>query len=336
MLLDRSTNPFFEHGEAEYFLALSGDRVVGRIAAIVNRLHNETHADRVGFYGFFESIDDPAVAARLFDTAADWLRAHDCDTMRGPASFSVNDECGLLVEGFDTPNTIMMPYNPEYYVSLHERGGLRTAKNLVAYQGGDEQRFVPPPERIVRAVDLARARYGITVRGLRLDDFEAEVDRLKELYNACWDKNWGAVPMTGAEIDHLAAAFKPVVIPDFVPFAERDGKTIGFGLALPDFNQVFRTNRSGRLFPAALKLLWTLKTNRFRRSRILLLGVLPEYRSKAVDAAMYHWIWLAGRRHGITWGEAGWVLEDNPAMNAGIIKMGFTPYKKFRLYDRPL
>jgi hypothetical protein len=142
--------------------------------------------------------------------------------------------------------------------------------------------------------------------------------------------------MTGAEIDHLAAAFKPVVIPDFVPFAERDGKTIGFGLALPDFNQVLRTNRNGRMFPAALQLLWTLKTQRFRRSRILLLGVLPEYRSKAVDAAMYHWIWLAGKRNGITWGEAGWVLEDNPAMNAGIMKMGMTPYKKFRLYDRPL
>jgi len=336
ILLDRAKNPFFEHATAEYFLAVRSGRPVGRIAAIANRLHNETHRDQVGFYGFFEAIDDQAVADSLFAAAGQWLRDRAFTTMRGPASFSVNDECGLLVEGFQYPNTIMMPQNPSSYVRLTEGAGLTVAKNLVAYQGGDERRFVAPPERIERAVKLARERYGVTVRALRLDDFAEEVNRVKLLYNRCWEKNWGAVPMTDHEIDHLATQFRPVVNPDLVPFAEKDGKPVGFGLALPDFNQILRTNRRGRMFPAALQLLWALKTKSIRRTRILLLGVLPEYRAKGVDAAIYHWIWTKGHHHGMTWGEAGWVLEDNPAMTAGLVKLGMTPYKIYRLYEKPL
>jgi GNAT superfamily N-acetyltransferase len=336
ILLSRTRNPFFEHAEAEYFLAEREGRVVGRIAAIANRLHNETHGDKVGFFGFFEAIDDQAVANALFDRAAAWLGDRGFDTIRGPASFSVNDECGLLVDGFQYPNTIMMPHNPPYYRALHERAGFAIAKDLIAYQGGDEKQFVPPPERIVRAVDLASRRYGITVRSLRLDDFVEEVNRVKYLYNRCWENNWGAIPMTDHEIDHLAHAFRPVVNPDLVPFAERDGEPIGFGLTLPDFNQVLRTNRNGRMLPSALELLWKLKTKKIRRCRILLLGVLPDYRGKAVDAVLYHWIWIKARDHGMTWGEGGWVLEDNPAMNAGLTKLGMTPYKTYRLYDRPL
>ena len=181
LLLSPEKNPFFDHGEAEYFIATAAGAVVGRIAAIDNRLHNETHADRVGFFGFFESVNDPAVATALFASAAEWLRARRFDTMRGPASFSVNDECGLLVEGFDAPNTIMMPHNPRYYPALVEAAGLAGVKNLIAFQGGDETRFVTPPERIVRAVALAKERYGVTVRALRLGDFAAEVERIKVL-----------------------------------------------------------------------------------------------------------------------------------------------------------
>lgn len=335
-LLDRTKNPFFEHATAEYFLAENERGIVGRIAAIANRLHNETHRDRIGFYGFFESIDDQTAAVALFDAAAHWLRTEGFTAMRGPASFSVNDECGLLVDGFRSPNTIMMPHNPPYYATLTEGAGFAPAKNLVAYQGGDEAGFVTPPERIVRAVALAKDRYGVTVRALRLDDFTEEINRVKFLYNRCWEKNWGAIPMTDHEIDHLAAQFRPVVNPALVPFAEKDGEPIGFGLALPDFNQVLRANRDGRMFPAALKLLWALKTKRIRRARILLLGVVPEHRAKGVDAALYHWIWTKAGEDGMTWGEGGWVLEDNPAMNAGLIKLGMTPYKTYRVYERTL
>jgi len=336
LLLSREKNPFFEHAEAEYFLAERGAEVVGRIAAISNRLHNETHGDRVGFFGFFECVDDQAVADALLDTAAAWCRSKGHDVLRGPASFSVNDECGLLVDGFETPPTLMMPHNPRYYVTLLERAGFAKAKDLLVYQGGHPTRYKPVPERLTRATEVIRQRMGITLRPLDMKNFEREVESIKELYNANWEKNWGFVPMTEHEIDHLAEQFKPVVVPTMVPMAEKDGKIIGFGLALPDLNVVFRGNRSGRMFPVVLKLLWALKMKRIRRARILLLGVLPEYRGKGVDAMLYHWVWTKSAEQGIYWGEAGWILEDNPAMNAGLEKMTFTVYKTYRLYDRPI
>jgi GNAT superfamily N-acetyltransferase len=335
-LLSRTKNPFFEHAQAEYFIAERDGDVVGRIAAISNRLHNETHEDRVGFFGFFEAIDDQDVANSLFEAAAGWCRALDHDLLRGPASFSVNDECGLLVDGFDSPPALMMPHNPPYYIGLLERAGFEKAKDLWVYQGGSEERYVPVPERLARATEMIRQRQGITLRALNMKDFEGEVERIKELYNSAWEKNWGFVPMTEHEIDHLAEQFKPIVIPELVPMAEKDGKLIGFGIALPDLNVIFRTNRSGRLFPMIIRLLWALKMKRIRRARILLLGVVPAYQGKGVDAMLYHWIWTKSGERGIYWGEAGWILEDNPAMNAGLEKMTFRVYKTYRLYDRRL
>ena len=179
-------------------------------------------------------------------------------------------------------------------------------------------------------------RAGVTFRPLNTRDFQAEVDRVKVLYNACWEKNWGFVPMTDAEIDHLAVQFKPVVVPDQVVFAEKDGKQIGCALALPDFNVVFRKHRSGRMLPAALDLLWNLKREKIRRARVLLLGVLPEYRGKGIDSALYHWIWTKSGDHGMYWAEGGWVLEDNAAIKLGLEKMTFVKYKTYRLYDRAI
>jgi GNAT superfamily N-acetyltransferase len=336
-LLSRSKNPFFEHAEAEYFLAEREGEVVGRIGAIANRLHNETHHDRVGFFGFFECVDDQAVADALFAAAAEWLRSHGFDTVRGPASFSVNDECGLLVDGFDTPPTLMMPHNPRYYLALLERAGFAKANDLLVYQGGAMDRYVPVPERLARGTELIRQRQGITLRPLDMKRFAEDVNRIKEIYNLAWQKNWGFVPMTEHEIDHLAEQFKPVVIPDIVPFAEKDGKVIGFGIVLPDLNEVFQSNRGGYLLPVLPRLLWRLWRRDFKRARILLLGMLPEYQGKGVDAMLYHWIWTTcGEKLGIYWGEAGWILEDNVAMNAGLEKMGFRVYKTYRLYDRAL
>ena len=281
-------------------------------------------------------MDDQAVADALLDAAGAWCRSKGHDVLRGPASFSVNDECGLLVDGFETPPTLMMPHNPRYYVTLLERAGFAKAKDLLVYQGGHPTRYKPVPERLTRATEVIRQRMGITLRPLDMKNFEREVESIKELYNANWEKNWGFVPMTEHEIDHLAEQFKPVVVPKMVPMAEKDGKIIGFGLALPDLNVVFRGNRSGQMFPVVLKLLWALKMKRIRRARILLLGVLPEYRGKGVDAMLYHWVWTKSAEQGIYWGEAGWILEDNPAMNAGLEKMTFTVYKTYRLYDRPI
>jgi GNAT superfamily N-acetyltransferase len=333
-LLSRSKNPFFEHAEAEYFVAERADEVVGRIAAISNRLHNETHNDRVGFFGFFECVDDQGVADALLAAAAQWCSQRGHDVLRGPASFSVNDECGLLVEGFDTPPVLMMPHNPRYYVRLLEDARFSKAKDLLCYEG--QKPTGDAADRVSRAAELMQRRYGITLRRLDLANFDREVERIKQLYNDAWERNWGFVPMTDRELDHLAEQFKPVVLPDLVAFAEKDGKTIGFSIALPDLNVAFRQNRSGGFLRGVVTALFMLKTKRISRLRVLLLGVIPEYRGKGLDAALYHWIWKKAIANRIYWGEAGWILEDNAAMNAGMVKLGWRHYKTYRLYDRSL
>ncbi|HEU5171860.1 MAG TPA: hypothetical protein VFU46_15035 [Gemmatimonadales bacterium] len=333
-LLSRTKNPFFDHGEAEYFLAERDGRVAGRIAAIHNRLHNETHADRVGFFGFFESEDDQAVADALFAAAADWLRSRGLGTMRGPASFSVNDECGLLVEGFETPPTIMMPHNPPYYSRLIEAAGFVKAKDLWCFEGYQPRGEIG--ERIRRGIELVARRTGVSLRPLSMRRFDEDVARIKELYNRNWEKNWGFVPMTERELDHLAEQFKPVVVPDLVFFAEKDGQTIGFAICLPDLNVPLRRNRSGAFLPGLVRVLWGLKTKRIGRLRVLLLGLLPEYRGKGIDAMMYQRVWQKALEYHITWGEAGWILEDNTAMTQGMVKIGWRHHKTYRLYDRPV
>lgn len=329
-LLSPAKNPFFQHAEAQYFVGRVDGRTVGRIAAIKNDAHNREHGDKVGFFGFFECIDDQRLADALFRAAGDWLRSKGFDTMRGPMSPSVNDECGLLVDGFTTPPALMMPHNPTYYVSLIERAGFTKAKDLICYQST----YTDMPERLVRATRVVAERKGITLRQLNMKRFKEEVELVKQLYNAAWERNWGFVPLTGAEIDHLAKQFKPVVVPELVCFAEKDGQTVGFALALPDLNVALKRNPSGRLFPGLLKVLWAAR--KITRCRILLLGALKEYRGTGVDALMYAWIWEKGRAKGYDWGEAGWILEDNAPMTNAIQRIGFVPYKTYRVYDRPL
>jgi GNAT superfamily N-acetyltransferase len=329
-LLSPKKNPFFQHATVQCFLARRNGDVVGRIAAIKNDAHNREHNDRVGFYGFFESTDDQGVANALFDAAATWLRGHRFDLMRGPMNPSVNDDCGLLVKGFDTPPTLMMPHNNPPYVAMHERYGFQKAKDLIAFQSSSADL----PERLSRGAKLVAQRKGITLRRLDMKRFDAEVTLVKAIYNEAWEKNWGFVPLTDAEIDHLAKQLKPVVVPDLVCFAEREGKVIGFGVALPDLNVALRHNPSGRLFPGILKVLWYAR--RISRLRILLLGVLKEYRGAGVDALMYNWIWEQGTRLGYNWGEGGWILEDNTPMVNAALNLGFRPYKTYRIYDKPL
>ena len=333
--LARRSNPFFDHGDAAYFLAERGGVAVGRIAAILNRLHDETHGDGAGFFGFFECEPDAAAARGLFDAAAEWVRGRGYRVLRGPASFSTNDECGLLVDGFDTPPTILTPWNPPYYVELVEAAGFRAAKDLLGFAGGHPDHPVPGPERLARASARLEQRLGLTLRALDPRRFWAEVDAVRALYNGAWGRNWGFVPMTSRELDRMARELRPIHISDLVPFVERAGEVVGFGLALPDLNQVLRTNRAGRLLPGALRVLWALRRKRFRRARILLLGVRPDYRGKGVDALLWNWIWTRAAAHGIGWGEASWILADNAGMRNAAERMGFRAYKTWRLYDRP-
>jgi GNAT superfamily N-acetyltransferase len=329
-LLSRTKNPFFQRAEADYFLAERGGKVVGRIAAIHNRAHNEFHDDTVGFFGFFECGDDQAVTNALFERTAAWLKERGLDTMRGPASFSTNDECGLLVEGFEHPPTVLNPHNPPYYQQLVEGAGFRKSKDLMLYQSTGTEL----PERLGRVAARVAHRMRITLRCLDMKRFYEEVERIKPLYNQAWEKNWGFVPMTDAEIDHLAKQLKPIVDPNLVVFAERNGQPIGFAAAIPDMNVALKANPSGRLFPGILKVLW--RARRISRLRILLLGVIKEFRGAGAAELMYHHIWTTGVGRGYNWGEGGWVLEDNAPMNKGLEFMGFEVYKRLRMYDRLL
>jgi GNAT superfamily N-acetyltransferase len=327
-LLDPDQNPFFRHGAAQHFLARRGGVVLGRVSAIENRLHNETHGDRVGFFGFFETVDDPEVAGALLDAAALWVKGRGLDVLRGPASFSTNDEAGLLVDGFSTPATVMMSHHPPFYARLLEGAGFVKAKDLLVY----ERVSANFPDRLKEGTDALRRRYKIHIRQLDMRHFEAEVERVKKLYNLAWEKNWGFVAMTDAEIDFLARQLKPVVVPEMVGFAEKEGQLIGFVVGLPDLNVALRANPSGRLFPGIFKVLWAAR--RIDRARVLLLGILPEWRGKGFDALLYRWVWEQALAKGIRWGEAGWILEDNHAMRNGLTRMGFKVYKTYRMYDR--
>jgi len=333
-MLNREKNPFFHRAEAEYLIAEGqrgrGAEMLGRIVAVHNRAHNAFHDDRVGFFGFFECVNDQGVADALLAAAAAWLRTRGLDTMRGPASFSTNDECGLLVHGFDTPPTLLNPHNPPYYVDLVERAGFTKVIDMFQYQLTNPQL----PERLVRGARLLAERKKITLHKLDMRRWDEAIETIKAIYNSAWEKNWGFVPMTDAEVDYLAAQLKPVVVPDLVVFCKQDGKTIGFAAALPDLNVALKTNPSGRLFPGVLKILWAAR--KVTRIRIWALGLLQEYRMSGADALMYHWIWEKGYALGHRWAEAGWILEDNTAMNNGLLRMGFEPYKTLRFYDRPL
>jgi GNAT superfamily N-acetyltransferase len=333
-LLSRTKNPFFQHGAAEYFLAERDGRVVGRIAAIRNDAHGAFHPEEthVGFFGFFECVDDQAVADALFARAADWLRAQGLTVMRGPASFSTNDECGLLVDGFDTPPAIMNPHNPRYYVALLERAGFVKAMDLLCYEGYDRS---GPPERLVEGARRMAERSGVSLRTLDMKRFWDEVEKVKQVYNAAWEKNWGFIPMTDAELNLLAKQLKPVVVPELVVFAEKAGELIGMAIAIPDFNVALKHNPSGRLLPfGLLKILWHKR--KIRRIRVLTLGVLKPYRRSGADVLMYEHIWREGRRLGFNWGEASWLLETNHAIRNPMERLGFTAYKTLRLYDKPL
>ncbi len=333
-MLSRKKNPFFEHSDAQYFLAERAGEVAGRIAAIQNRKHNRYHQDSVGFFGFFECVDDQAVADALFTVAAEWLRERKLTVMRGPTSFSINDECGLLVEGFDTPPTLLNPHNPSYYVRLIERAGFIKAKDLYQYCASVTDKGIAMPERLIRGAQVVADRYQLRARKLDMGHYKDEVQRIKQVYNSAWDKNWGFVPLTDAEIDHIAKQLRPIVVPEGVVFVERGAELVGFAAALPDFNVALKNNPSGWIFPGIIKILWAGRKN--RRLRILLLGVLPEHRKSGADVVLYKWIWEKGYALGFRWAEAGWILEDNAAMNNSLKRNGLEHYKTLRIYDRPL
>jgi GNAT superfamily N-acetyltransferase len=329
--LDRKKNPFFQHSEVVFFLAKRNGKTIGRIAGIVNYNHIKSHQENAGFFGFFECVKDYEVAKALLDSVREWLKSKGMEIMRGPANFSSNEEWGFLVEGFDSPPVIMMSYNPLYYLDFMENYGMVKAKDLYAYY---IDKSLPPPERVVRMAESIKNRESVKIRNIDMKDFKNEVEKIKQIYNSAWSKNWGFIPMTDEEFDHMAKSLKQIVDPHMVFIADVDDKPAGFSLALPDFNQVLH-RLNGKLFPfGILKLLWHTKIkSKIDGVRIITMGVVPEFQKRGIDTVFYVETYNVGVKRGYTWAELSWVLEDNVMMNRVLELLGARLYKKYRIYE---
>jgi GNAT superfamily N-acetyltransferase len=341
MLLNPNKHPFWEHAELQLFLAMRGQEIVGTISAHINHRHNEVYEDEVGFFGFFELVEDQAVADALFDAASAWLKERGMTAIRGPENPSQNEECGLLIDGFDLPPVVMMTYNPPYYQRLIEQAGLVKAQDLYAWDirtnifDYDVQKL---PNKFLRVAEQARKRQDLVIRKLDMKHFDHEVDLAKQVYNVAWEKNWGFVPMTDHEIEQLGEELKLVIDPDLVYVAELEGKPVGISLGVPDVNQALikaRPQPNAWSLPLTLvKFLWNRrKINAFR---LMIMGVDPEYRTMGIDAAFYVATARVAFAKGYERCEMSWILESNDMMNRIIERLGGRIYKTYRIYQKPL
>lgn len=345
--LDRSRNPFFKHAEAEYFLAWRDGQPVGRISAQIDRRWDEFQGGSDGMFGFFESRADPEVATALLDAAAGWVRDRGRERILGPMDFTTNDECGLLVDGFDRAPLILQPWHPPYYKELIEEQGFTKSMDLLMWwlnlgeQMYTDEGFHPMIHEMARKVT---EEHGVTIRDFRKKDLENEITRFIEVYNSAWEKNWGFVPVTEEEVRAQAADLKPVLDERWGFIAERDGEVLGAALTLPDCNQVI-AKMNGSLLPFGwltfLRAMYRpegVNTKRagIDRVRVFALGVKPEYQHLGIAAAFYDRCLRVGKELNQPRGETGWILEVNKPMNRAMEGMGGKVVKRYRLYERAL
>ncbi len=329
---NKNKNPFFNFGDMQLFIAFKNNKPVGRIAAIENRLHNKIHNENVGFFGFFECINDQTIANKLFDAAFEWLKNKGFDSVLGPTNPTSNDEYGLLIDGFEDTPRIMMPYNPPYYLDLINGYGFEKAKDLNAFK--IENRKLLAQKKLVRGAEIVRKRNGVNIRHLDIKNFKAELDEVKKVYNKAWSPNWGFVPLTDEEIEEIAKDLKMLLDPNLVLFMEKNKETIGFALVIPDYNKIF-VDIKGKFFPFGIFKFFA-RRNKLEWARVLILGILPEYQKKGLDALFYYEITKRAEKRGILYGEASWILEDNLMMNKGIEMMDGNLYKKYRVFKKKL
>jgi GNAT superfamily N-acetyltransferase len=327
-LLDRKKHPFYAEAEAEFYLARRGSRVVGRIAAIVNRAHNRFHEENAGFFGFFECENDRETAEALLLRARQWVRDRGATFLRGPVSPSTNYECGMLIDGFDRCPMVMMTYNPPYYPELLDQAGLRKSKDLYAYLSNANAIDM---EKIERVANKVLTKNGVRVRPINMKDFQGDVNRVWEVYGKAWSRNWGFIPMSKEEFMLMGKEMKQILKPELVLIGEVGDRVVGFALALPDVNFALKPAR-GKLLPTGLlKILYyqRLITN----VRVLALGVEEKYRASGVAAAFYATLVRNARKLGYGDCEMSWILEDNTLMNRALEVMGARRYKTYRIYD---
>lgn len=338
-ITDRLTpekNPFFEHAEVALFTAWKDGNPVGRISAQIDHEHLRIHEDNVGFFGFFDTIDDQEVASALVAAAEKWLAARGMTVMRGPLSLSINEETGMLVEGFESPPTIMSPHHRWYQGALAEGAGLQKVKDCYGWSYD----VVPAPPRVQKAWDTINSLPEVRFRSVRPRMLKKEVHDILDVFNDAWQHNWGFVPATDAEAKKMAADLQLILDKELSFFAEIDGQPVAICVCLPNLNEaIFDLNV--KLSPVNIaKLLWRLKIRRPKSARLMLLGIRTEFRGKKRYAplalAVIGELVRRGLKQGYEWAELGWTLEDNRLINTAIQSMGAKIYKRYRLFEKPI
>lgn len=333
--LSAKHNPVFEHLEWQAWIAVRNGRDVGRITAQIDRLHPEYDDQRVGYFGMFECIDDADTAAALLATAEAWLSARGVVAVHGPFNLTINDECGLLIDGFDSPPMMMMPHGRTYYPDHVEAAGYAPATDMLAYWID-----LPFPRPRVMQRLLARYRHRIRIRTIRRADYTAELDLLRDIFNDAWSRNWGFVPITEAEFRDMGSTLKMLLPDELVQIAEVDGEPAAFIVGLPNLNEAAR-DLDGRLGPVAIgKLLWRLKIGFPQTSRVPLMGVRKVFQNGPLGAALAFGVIDALEQglvaNGAQASELSWILADNHGMRDIIESIGGTAYKTYRIYRKTL
>ena len=327
-------HPFYNHAERDLFLAVKDGVPVGRIAAVINHRHNEFHAEKTGFFGFFECVQDQEVAKALLDSAENWIRGKGMNQVLGPVNPNTNEECGLLVHNFLSPPFVMMTYNPPYYMELLENAGYNKAKDLYAYwyHVGKEL-----PARLNRIVSKVYDKEkDLVVRNLDKKRFDADLDAVRTIYNEAWERNWGFVPMTDKEIAHMAKKLKPLVEPRIINLAFVGDEPVGFAMGLPDYNNVLKI-LNGTIANPVRTIKALVAGKRIRSGRCLTLGVREKFRKRGIEATLFAMTWQGGIDMNYRYGELSWILEDNQPMIDGATRaFSAEHYKTYRIYEKQL
>jgi GNAT superfamily N-acetyltransferase len=331
-MLDPKRNPFYERTQARHFLVSNGNGALGRISAFVNRGHNEFHGEKTGFWGYFEAPENPDAARALFEAAEAWVKDQGMTRMRGPVNPSMNDPCGLLVDGFDSAPYVLMTYNPRYYAGLVEARGYRKSMDLLAYFIDDA---TLAREKIDRVAQRVKERADVRIRPVDLSRFDDELAIVKDIYNNGWEKTWGFLPMTDAEIRFTANDLKAIILPEYAYIAELSGKPVGFSLALPDINRALK-KANGSLLPFGWWGFLKFNLRKLPTFRLFALGVKRDYHHLGLGPLFYQKYIEEGLKRGIRTAELSWILENNDLMNRPIQRMGAKVYKTYRMYDREI
>lgn len=330
--LNPEKNPFFEHASRELFLAWKGGEIVGRIAAIIDELYNEIHKEKVVFFGLYESINDEEVARALLEAAATWGKARGMNFLRGPMNLSMNDECAFLLEGFDKPPVIMMPYNPPYYIDLMEKCGMIKAKDLYAYYMTRDHETAAKVQALVNKI---KEETKFRLRLVNMKTLEEEARKIQFIYNDAWSRNWGFVPWTENEMKYMVKRLKQFADPHLVIFAEdQAGRAVGFAFGLPDYNEILK-KLNGRLTSWGI-LIFLFNRRRIKGMRALVFGVVREYQHTGLSYWLYWQLEQNALARGYEWCEMSWLLEDNVPILRFCESIGGKIYKKYRIYQKEI